>query len=225
MKFIITSLFILTITIVTSISLSAQFKTDGQFLQGTANINQSFGNNADRAKQFSASVDLGKYKSKNSANIFSLLVAFRHSAPYPTSNNNDTKAFNVGLGKGQEFYKTLIGKFTMYGRVMGNLNYYKTETGTDNTKGINLNLSGNGGLIYPINPHWLITAQLLQVNIANIGYEWGHYISYSPSGPGNRIDQSYGSSATTEVDYQKIIYDFSPDISFSYGLGIRYVIK
>ncbi|MET3125175.1 hypothetical protein ABID42_000263 [Arcicella rosea] len=170
MKSIINSILILAIIVGTSISLRAQVKADRQFFQGTANINQSFGNNADRAKQFSASVDWGKYKTKNSANIFSLLVAFKHTAPYQTSSTNDIKAFTIGLSKGQEYYKTLLGKLTIYGRVMGSINYYKNETSTSDKKGINLNLSGNGGLIYPINQQWLITAQLLQVNVATIGY-------------------------------------------------------
>lgn len=223
MKSIITSILVLAIIVGTDISLKAQFKTDSQFFQGTANINQSFGNNADRAKQFSTSVDWGKYKTKNCASIYSLLIAYQQVVPNTTNNNLEKKTFNIGLGKGQEYYKTLIGKFTMYGRVMGNINYYKTETGTSDTKGINLALFGNGGIIYPINQHWLITTQLLQVNVATIGYEWKEYQT-SQYYPTNRVDQNYA-NARIDVNTQEFKYNFSPDISFSYGLGIRYVIK
>lgn len=226
-KSFITSLLFLGIMFIINITSKAQFKTDGQFVQGSAIFNQSLGNNADRAKQFSTSVDWGKYKTKNSANIYSFSVAFQQVAPNTTNSNSDAKAFTIGLGRGQEYYKTLIDKFTMYGRVMGNVNYYKNEENTEEEKEINLNLLGSGGIIYPINKQWLITIQLLQLNVATIGYKWHKFEDYMYYPNGNRINQSGSTNAYIKVYYdsQYFKYNFNPYISFSYGLGVRYVIK
>ena len=222
-KSFITSLLFLGIMFIINITSKAQFKADGQFIQGSAIINQSLGNNADRAKQFSTSVDWGKYKAKNSANIYSFSVAFQQVAPNTTNSNSDKKTFTIGLGKGQEFYKTLIDKFSLYGRVMGSINYYKNESSSGDAKGINLNLFGSGGIMYPINQQWLITTQLLEVNVATISYEWEKY-QISQYYPTNRIAQN-NASALINIKSQEFKYNFNPYISFSYGLGIRYVIK
>ncbi len=227
-KSFINSLLFLGIMFITNITSKAQFKADGQFVQGSAIINQSLGNNADRAKQFSTSVDWGKYKAKKSANIYSFSLAFQQIAPSTTNSNSDTKSFTIGLGRGQEFYKTLIDKFTMYGRVMGSINYYKNETSSSDNKGVNLNLFGSGGIMYPINQQWLITAQLLQVNVATVNYEWGKFktnVVIPPNAPrsGNRLEQNSASDNSTT--FNELKYNFNPYISFSYGLGVRYVIK
>ncbi len=222
-KSFITSLLFLGIMFTANITSKAQFKADGQFVQGSAIINQALGNNATRAKQFSTSVDWGKYKAKNSANIYSFSVAFQQVAPNITNSNSDKKTFTTGLGKGQEFYKTLIDKFTMYGRVMGSINYYKNESSSGDAKGVNLNLFGSGGIMYPINQQWLITAQLLQVNVATISYEWEKY-QISQYYPTNRVTQN-NATALIHIESQEFKYNFNPYISFSYGLGVRYVIK
>ena len=142
----------------------------------------------------------------------------------PSTGLSKNKSLSFGLGKGQEFYKNIFGKFGLYGRILGSVNYTKSDIAnitsndpflfTDKTNNqISLNLTGGAGLIYTLNDKWAFTGQLLNLNVASLGYSWENG-SVSPNqGPVQTYTQ------------RQFNYNFNPNISLSYGVGIRYMFK
>ena len=224
MKSNIKILSILAIIFFANITAKAQFSTGNTFVQGSLNINQPLNINLYQQKRYGIGVDWGKYITPNVANIYSMNVSLNlHRDEYSFYENN---ILNISFAKGKEYYKSIFGKFGVYGRIMGGVSYTKNYTSTPQSNGIirftenvgnsvNLNLYGSGGFMYHVNDRFSVTANLLNANIASLGYSWGNTHQYYTIGNGDSV----------EGNFNQFNYNFRPNVSLSYGLGIRYIFK
>ncbi len=223
MKSNIKLLYIFAIILLANTYTKAQVNAGETFLQGSLNANKSFNDLGFNNGRYSGSIDWGKYVSKNSANILSLTVSYEGATFDSQVYKNNV--FRVGLAKGHEYYKPIFGKFGMYGRIMGGVNYsnsvndinygnggmMKSNEITEHTIGVNL--FGNGGLMYRLNDRWAFSGQLFNLNVASVGYNWKDE---------QRIPTQGATATSTKNQFS---YNFSPNISFSFGIGIRYILK
>ena len=225
MKSNIQFIYIFAIILLANTYSKAQFNAGDSFLQGSLNVNQSLSSSSNMAgqKTYAIGVDWGKYSTKNTARILSLNINYTDQS-YQTSALQN-KVLNIGLNKGHEYYKSIFGKIGIYGRIMGGVNYGNLQSKTlqnsgsvnytqQTTNSLGLNLFGNGGIMYRLNDKWAFTGNLLNLNVANLNYAWTD----------GKISPLQG--GTTENFTQKQFnYSFTPSLAFSYGLGIRYIIK
>ena len=224
MKSNIKILSILAIIFFANITAKAQFSTGNTFVQGSLNINHPLKQDLIPQKRYGIGVDWGKYTSPNVANIYSMNVSLDLSkiTNSPYENNN----LNISFAKGKEYYKSIFGKFGVYGRIMGGVSYTKNFTSTPQSNGIirftenvgnsvNLNLYGSGGLMYHVNDRFSVTVNLLNANIASLGYSWADTKQNFIAGNGDSV----------EGNIKQFNYNFRPNVSLSYGLGIRYIFK
>lgn len=224
MKSNIKILSILAIIFFVNITAKAQFSTGNTFVQGSLNINQPLNQNINPQTRYGIGIDWGKYITPNVANIYSMNVSLNlYRDEYSFYENN---ILNISFAKGKEYYKSIFGKFGVYGRIMGGVSYTRNYTSTPQNDGIirlteimgnsvNLNLYGSGGLMYHVNDRFSVTANLLNANIASLGYSWGNTHQYDAVGNGDAVDGNFN----------RFNYNFRPNVSFSYGLGIRYIFK
>jgi hypothetical protein len=214
---------ILAIIVFANITAKAQFSTGNTFVQGSLNINQPLKQDFIPQKRYGIGVDWGKYISPNVANIYSINVSLDLSKITNSPYENNT--LNISFAKGKEYYKSIFGKFGVYGRVMGGVSYTRNYSSTPQSNGIisfsenmtnsvNLNLYGSGGLMYHVNDRFSVTANLLNASIASLGYSWG-----------DSKQNLVGNGETVEGNFKQFNYNFRPNVSFSYGLGIRYIFK
>lgn len=215
---------ILAIIFFANISAKAQFNTGNTFVQGSLNINQPLNLNLYQQKRYGIGVDWGKYITPNVANIYSMNVSLDLSRYTNITYENNN--LNISFAKGKEYYKSLFGKFGVYGRIMGGVSYTRNYSSTPQNNDLirftenmsnsfNLNLYGSGGLVYHVNDRFSVTANLLNANIASLGYSWGDTKQYLAIGNGDSVDGSF----------KRFDYNFRPNVSLTYGLGIRYIIK
>lgn len=225
MKSNIKLIYIFVIVLLANTYSKAQFNAGDSFLQGSFNVQQplSSSDNFSTQKNYSIGVDWGKYNTKNTARILSLNINYTNQ-DYQYS-AVQSKALNISLNKGHEYYKSIFGKIGIYGRIMGGVNYGNLQSTTfqssssigytqQTINSIGLNLTGNGGIMYRLNDKWAFTGNLLNLNVASVGYSWTD---------GKRSPLQGGSSEN--FTQKQFDYNFSPKVAFSYGLGIRYIIK
>lgn len=225
MKSNIKLIYIFVIVLLANTYSKAQFNAGDSFLQGSFNVQQPLNtkDNFSIFKNYSFGVDWGKYSTKNTARILSLNINYTDQS-YQTL-AIQSKALSIGLNKGHEYYKNIFGKIGIYGRIMGGVNYGNLQSTTiQNTSSVNyiqqninsigLNLSGNGGIMYRLNDKWAFTGNLLNLNVASLSYSWTD---------GKTSPLQGGSSEN--FTQKQFYYNFSPKVAFSYGLGIRYIIK
>lgn len=224
MKSNIKILSILAIIFFANITVKAQFSTGNTFVQGSLNINQPLNINLYQQKRYGIGVDWGKYITPNVANIYSMNVSLDLSryTNFTYENNN----LNISFAKGKEYYKSLFGKFGVYGRIMGGVSYNRNYTSTPQNNGmisftenmsnyVSLNLYSSGGLMYHVNDKFTITANLLSANFGSLGYSWGD----------TKDNLAIGNGDSVEGSFKRFDYNFRPNVSLTYGLGIRYIIK
>ncbi len=224
MKSNIKLIYIFVIVLFTNVLVKAQVSEGENFVQGSLSANKSFNDLGVNTGNYSGSIDWGKYVSKNSAKIFSLSISYQRT-------NTDSDLINIrnltiGLSRGHEYYKPIFGKFGLYGRIIGGVNYSNGINDINNensgalikrnestTQSIGVSLAGSGGLMYRLNNHWAFTGQLFNLNLANVGYTWKDEQRVPIQG-----------NPTTSTSNQ-LNYNFNPKLSFSFGIGIRYVFK
>ncbi|MET3126749.1 hypothetical protein ABID42_001851 [Arcicella rosea] len=223
MKSNIKLLYIFAIILLANTFVKAQFNEGESYLDGSLMMNQSkFGESLDDHNS-SIGFSYGKFISKNTAKTLSLLVGYNNVSSDIGLYGN--KSFSVSLNKGREYYKTVFGKLGIYGGFSGGVRYNNQDLTSPNNQDpmsytqrtaneIGISLDGGGGLVYRLNDKWAFTGSLVNLNLADVSYSWVD---------GKRmLTQSGVPSSFSEKQFK---YDFNPKVSFSFGIGIRYIIK
>lgn len=223
MKSNIKLLYIFAITLLANTFVKAQFNEGESYLDGSLMMNQSkFGESLDDHSS-SIGFSYGKFISKNTAKTLSLLVGYNNVSSDIGLYGN--KSFSVSLNKGRQYYKTIFGKLGIYGGFSGGIAYNNQELTSPNNQDlmsytqrtsneIGISLGGGGGLVYRLNDKWAFTGNLVNLNIADVSYSWA-------DGKRN-LTQSGVPSSFSEKRFE---YNFKPKVSFSFGIGIRYILK
>ncbi|MEA5405492.1 hypothetical protein VB776_21310 [Arcicella sp. DC2W] len=216
-------LYIFAIILLANTYVKAQFNAGESYLGGSLMMNQSkFGESLDNHNS-SIGLGYGKFISKNTAKTLSIYVGYGNQSS--SSGFLDDKSFGISLNKGRQYYKTIFGKLGIYGGFSGGINYNNQDTKTPynqepmgyverTANQIALSFDGGGGLVYRLNNKWAFTGNLINLDIADVSYSWA-------DGKRN-LTQSGVPSSFSEKRFE---YNFKPTISFSFGIGIRYILK
>ncbi len=197
--------------------LGAMAQNGTHFLQGTTLFDYPAGIGS-TTKTLQMQLSFGTFQEANQAKLWHVTVGFEDKGIEPTVTKN--QVWQLGIGKTHEWYKTIFGNLRLYAGVFGHVGYThvnKTQQ-SFSTVGITesqsntfaLSLGGNAGLYYGLHKHWALTLQLIQVNAANLASEFV------------RNDYTEANNTYT-TNLTQVRYGIRPTLTFTSGIGIRYV--
>ncbi len=205
------------LVLVITTSLGARAQQGTHFLQGTSLFDYPAGIGS-TTKTLQMQLSLGTFHTANQAKIWHVTMGFADTGKEQNMLKNQT--WQLGIGKAQEWYKTIFGSLRLYAGVLGHLGYnYADKVQQSSSTGaftesrshtFTVSLGGNAGLYYGLHKHWALTLQLVQVNAATLASEFV------------RNDYTEGSNTYT-THLTQIRYGIRPTLTFASGIGIRYV--
>jgi hypothetical protein len=214
---------------VSSLCTQAQDNTGKKLVALSFGGTTSFSNSApfysNNSHNYSVGVLLGKYASKTKMKYWSIFTTF--GGYYTAANNNNTtddtfrnESFGIGLSKGNEYYKPIFGKLSLYGGISGGFNvgfgdykYYNDDI-KGNSSSVRVDLGGSAGVIYAINSKWQLQGTFLDLNLFDATYKW--------STTTNKVIPASSTTPleSTQTSFQ---YDLIPTLNLTYGLSVRYL--
>ena len=180
--------------------------------------------NSNNNHNYSVGVLLGKYASKTKMKYWNIYTTFTGSYEAVNTNNatdnNIFESFGIGLRKGNEYYKPIFGKLSLYGGIseeltvgfgdyQGYSNYSK-----GNSSSVRVDLDGSAGVIYAINSKWQLQGRFLNLSLFNATYGW--------STTTNKVTPA-SSTTPLERTQTSFQYDLTPTLNLTYGLSVRYL--
>jgi hypothetical protein len=214
---------------VSSLCTQAQDNTGKKLVALSFGGTTSFSNSApfysNNSHNYSVGVLLGKYASKTKMKYWSISTTF--SGSYSEVNNSNItdntfgdESFGIGLRRGNEYYKPIFGKLSLYGGISGGFNVgfgdYQNyaDYGKGKSSSVRVDLGGSTGVIYAINSKWQLQGTFLNLSLLNATYGWSTATTKatiaSPTTPLER----------TQTSFQ---YDITPTLNLTYGLSVRYL--
>ena len=173
---------------------------------------------------YSVGILLGKYASKTKMKYWNIYTTFTGS--YAAANNSNTmdntfnESFGIGLSKGNEYYKPIFGKLSLYGGMLGGFNVgfgdykYYNDYSKGNSSSVRVDLGGSAGVIYAINSKWQLQGRFLNLSLFNATYGW------STTTNKDAVPSSSIPLERTQTSFQ---YDLTPTLNLTYGLSVRYL--
>jgi hypothetical protein len=192
---------------------------------GTTSFNNSAPFYSNNGHNYSVDILLGKYASKTKMKYWSISTTF--SGSYTAVNNSNVadntfgdESFGIGLRKGNEYYKPIFGKLSLYGGISGgfDVGFGDYQHYDDYSKGkyssVSVDLSGRAGVIYAINSKWQLQGTFLDLNLFDATYKW--------STTTNKVTPASSTTPleSTQTSFQ---YDLTPTLNLTYGLSVRYL--
>ncbi len=191
---------------------------------GTTSFNNAASVYSNNSHSYSVGVLLGKYASKTKMKYWSISTTFDGYYTAVNNNNapNDTfgdESFGIGLRKGNEYYKPIFGKLSLYGGVSGGFNvsfedYNYNDYRKGNSSSVRADLGGSAGVIYAVNSKWQLQGTFLNLSLLNATYGW------STTTNKDAVPSSSIPLERTQTSFQ---YDLTPTLNLTYGLSVRYL--
>lgn len=221
-------LLLITLSCASCLCTQAQDNT-GKKLIGLSFVGNTTINNAAAAfsnnnHNYSVGILLGKYANKTKMKYWNIYTIFDGSYSEVNVNNitdnNIFEYFGIGLSKGNEYYKPIFGKLSLYGGISGgfNVNFEDYKHYNDDSKGnssrVRVDLDGSAGVIYAINSKWQLQGRFLNLSLFNATYRW--------STTTNKVSTT-SSSTPLERTQTSFQYDLTPTLNLTYGLSVRYL--
>lgn len=214
---------------VSSLCTKAQDNTGKKLVALSFGGTTSFSNSApfysNNGHNYSVDILLGKYASKTKMKYWSIFTTF--SGSYSEVNNSNAadntfgnESFGIGLRKGNEYYKPIFGKLSLYGGISGGFNVgfgdYQNyaDYGKGNSSSVRVDLGGSAGVIYAINSKWQLQGRFLNLSLFNATYGW------STTTNKDAVPSSSIPLERTQTSFQ---YDLTPTLNLTYGLSVRYL--
>lgn len=187
---------------------------------GAATTNYSLPSYSSSNNSINVDLTLGKYKTKTLMKYWKVSAGFSGYQWETLANNNSFKStssnFLGGLSRGCEYYKPVFGKFSMYGALEAGIAFihdgYDYISQERNSNIIRLNVGGNAGFIYAINPKWQLKGTFLNLNALNTSYEWV------------KVNSALSSTTVSLTENSTSLkYSITPTVNLTYGLSVRYL--
>ncbi len=197
------NLFLLSLTILVSVSLSAQFGTlnqkiiGGTFALSSGNASGTLATGYYQQSSASLGFSFGKFTKKNTLSVFNLSYNFSTSKNEVGLNSNTNKSNGFSIGYRKIYYKEIFRKIYAGMGIGGNIGYSNTTqkksivAGTNETNNYSASVDLLPSLSYQISNRFMVNVNAN--NFAGINYSHSiNYINSVNSGKNNFISMGAG---------------------------------